>query len=592
MVFNIRKNFSWLLALILISFFIYAFNLNSPLFWDDDEWVKGNIFVHSFSYLKEIFTQNVEAGFGLNSNYYRPLLLLSFLFNYAIHGIAPLGYHLLSNGFHIANGVLIFFLLARFLNQRAAFIAGLLFLIHPVQTEAVSYISGRGDPMSVFFMLLALWFYVKYSEVKKKLFVISSLLFVILAVLSRETAILFPLLLTVFCMSFLFKDRFFLALKKSFLVSLPFWLVSAVYFVLRLTVFNFKSTLNFFDQPNIYSENMLYRFYTFGHALIEYFRIIFWPVGLHMERDLPVATSLFQWPVWLGALAVFSILYVVYRFYKRERSPYTKYHIPYTNFRIWFFGWFWFFIALGPVSGVIPINALIYEHWLYLPLIGFAVFAGFYINKLLEFLKIREQVIGYWLLVIGLTVYLSFFAVQSIRRNILWGKPIDFYEDILKYDPKSVRILTNLGNLYSEKGDLSKAEELFKSAIASPDSSIFAQPHYNLGNIYRDKGRIDEAMEQYKEAIEADPSFPFAYQNLATAYINNKRDLVRGAETLEQLKKIQPGNARVYYNLGLVYLATGDNNSAISNFETGLELARGRDEEVERAISEMLGRIK
>src|SRR3989344_7474333 len=156
-----NKQLILILALITIGFFIYAFNLNNPLFWDDDEWIKGNAFVHSFSYLKEIFTQNVEAGFGLQSNYYRPLLLLSFLFNYVLHGVASFGYHLLSNSIHIANGVLVFVLLAKFLSSRASFIAALLFLIHPAQTEAVTYISGRGDPMSVFFMLMALWFYIK-----------------------------------------------------------------------------------------------------------------------------------------------------------------------------------------------------------------------------------------------------------------------------------------------------------------------------------------------------------------------------------------------------------------------------------------------
>ena len=139
---------------------------------------------------------------------------------------------------------------------------------------------------------------------------------------------------------------------------------------------------------------------------------------------------------------------------------------------------------------------------------------------------------------------------------------------------------------------MAKAEGLFKRAIESPNGNVFAQPYYNLGNLYRDNGRIDDAIKQYKKAIEVDPSFPFAYQNLATIYINNKRDLAKGMEVLEQLKKIQPGNARVYYNLGLVYLATGNNDLAIHNFEMALDLARGRDEEVEKAISEILDQIR
>ena len=591
------KNLIPIVILIVIGFFVYAFNLNNQLFWDDDEWIRGNVFVHNFSYLKEIFTQNVEAGFGLNSNYYRPILLLSFVFNYVFGAENPFGYHLLSNGIHIVNGVLIFVLLAKFLSQRASFIAALLFLIHPAQTEAVTYISGRGDPMSVFFMLLALAFYLKSRsdlnlpkggpwdlvEIFKtrNIFLGLSFISMILAILSRETAILFPLLLMTFYISFLPREKFIEALKKSFIISIPFWIVSIIYFFLRLTVFNFQNTLNFFKQSTPYSENLSFRLFTFGSALIEYFRILFVPTGLHMERSLLVNTSFFQWPVWFGAILVFIVLYVVFINLRTFKL---------LNSRVLFFSWAWFFVALAPVSGIIPINAIIYEHWLYLPIIGFATLAGFYIDKFLDFLKIKKT--GYLLLVVSLVIYFSFFAVQSIKRNILWGNPIEFYEDILRYNSSSVRILTNLGNLYSKRGDLAKAEKLFIQAVESPHENIFAEPHYNLANLYRDRGKIDEAIGEYKKAIETDPSFPFAYQNLATVYVNNKQDLVEGAKVLEQLKLIQPGNPRVYYNLGLIYLAMNNRESAIENLETGLEIAAGRDAEVQQAISEILNRIK
>lgn len=599
-------------VLIGLGFFVYAFNFSDPLFWDDDEWIKSNVFVHSFSNIKEIFTQNVLAGFGLSSNYYRPFLLLSFAFNYAISGIAPLGYHLVSNGFHIANGVLIFNILHFVFRRTApAFIAAILFLIHPVQTEAVTYISGRGDPLSVFFMLLVLLLFVKYftSELKlKSIWILISTLIFIFAVLSRETAVLLPLFLMIFYISFLSRDNFPKSLKTSFIKALPFFIVSGIYFILRLTVFNFENTLNFYSRSNAYTENLSYRLFTFGHALVEYFKILFVPVGLHMERDLPVATSLFQWPVWFAFLLVLGIFGVLIFLYRKENlskrirnyesgikdfKNHNSYFILHnSNFRIWFFGWSWFFVALGPVSGIIPINAILYEHWLYLPLVGLVTISGFYLDKLWVFLKNNKKLITYNLLLITIIVYFSFFAFQSIKRNILWGKPIEFYEDILKYSPSSVRILTNLGKLYSEKGSTVKAAEFYQRAIETPNGEFFAEPYYNLGNIYRDSGQLDKAIEQYKKAIEVDPNFPFAYQNLAVIYINNKHDLVEGAKILEHLKQIQPGNARVYYNLGLVYLAMNNLEDAVLNFETAYEIAKGRDIEVERAIIEILNRIR
>jgi len=108
-----NSGFLFIGLLIIVGFAIYAPNLNNVLFWDDNEWIVNNPFVHDFSHLKEIFTQNVLAGYGLNSNYYRPFLLLSFATNFVSSGIEPLIYHLVNNLLHIGNAVLIFVLLRK-----------------------------------------------------------------------------------------------------------------------------------------------------------------------------------------------------------------------------------------------------------------------------------------------------------------------------------------------------------------------------------------------------------------------------------------------------------------------------------------------
>ena len=569
-----------LIFLVVIGFAVYAFNLANPLFWDDDEWIKGNVFVHDFSHLKEIFTQNILSGFGLNSNYWRPLLLLSFAANYVLGGIEPLGYHLLSNGFHIANGVLIFLLLTGVINRRAATLAAILFLIHPLQTEAVTYISGRGDPMSVFFMLLALWFYVLGQRLGRPIvYGTLALASMILAILSRETAVLFPVILMIYYMAFLAAKPFLKSFKAALISSLPYWIVAGVYLILRLTIFNFKNTLNFYSQANDYTQHLGFRLFTFGHALVEYFRLVFWPLGLHMERDLALKTSLFQWPVWLAALIILLILVVLAISYKLKAKSYS----------VGFFGWGWFFAALLPVSGIIPINAILYEHWLYLPLVGFATLAAFYIDRGLEFLKIRK-LIAYNLLLMALFAYLSFFTVVSAKRNIAWGDPIGFYEDILKYNPHSIRVLNNLGNIYSERGNLDRALEMYQRAVASPSGNIFAQPHYNLGNIYRDRKETDKAISQYQKAIEVDPKFPFPYQNLAVIYAD-RGELNEAALMLEKVKELRPNVPRLYYNLGLVYLAQNKRQLAVDNLMVGLKLS-DNDPEVKSAIKSLLDKLK
>src|SRR3989338_4477566 len=156
--------------LIIVGSFIYSFNLSNKLFWDDDDWIINNNFVHTISWdnIKFWLTHNTLGGVGLKSNYYRPFLFFTFTLNYVAAGIKPLSYHLTSNFIHIFNGILVFWLLKRFdlgiskgRPLTVAFLTSLIFLIHPLQTEAITYISGRGDALVAMFMLLALLFFYK-----------------------------------------------------------------------------------------------------------------------------------------------------------------------------------------------------------------------------------------------------------------------------------------------------------------------------------------------------------------------------------------------------------------------------------------------
>jgi len=527
-----------IILLVIVSFFIYAFNFNNQLFWDDDDWIINNPYVHSFSYIGDIFSKDILSGFGLNSNYYRPLLLLSFTVNYVIGGIKPFGYHLLSNLFHIGNGILIFFLLLYVLKKRLpAFIASLLFLIHPLQTEAVTYISGRGDPMSVFFMLFSILVFIKYNNSNSKKYLFSSLALMLCAILSRETAVLLAPLLLVVYVSFLTRETFWRSIKAGLFKIWPYFTLAGCYGILRLTVLNFQNTLNFYNASNVYTDHLSYRLYTFGHVFLEYLKLIFAPVGLHMERDFPVHTSFFQFPVWIGYLTMIAIVAVGWYFYNsksKDQNSSTKIG----NFRIWLFAWSWFFISLSMVSGVIPINAIIYEHWLYLPLIGLFTLIGFYFDELVVFLKFRRLEVARWMVVITACIYLGFFGFQAIKRNIIWGNPIAFYEEILKYSPNSIRITNNLGNIYSKEGRVDDAVRMYQKIIDNP-GNFFAQPYYNLGNIYLNKGDLAKAEKLYVQAIEIDPSFPFAYQNLAIIYTNTGH-IKEAIKVLEGLKKMRP----------------------------------------------------
>src|SRR3989344_7689159 len=357
----VLKKEIWLpiIILIVVGSFIYSFNLNNELFWDDNDWILNNGFVHeiSWSNVKFWLTHNTLAGVGLQSNYYRPFLFFTFALNYVISWTNPFGYHLLSNLIHIANGILVFSILYLvFRRKLLAFLTSLIFLVHPLQTEAITYIAGRGDALVTMFMLASLLlFYLAESKSKGLLDwrKILSLVSLVLALLSRETGIIFPVLAMAFYISVLSGDKFLKSIKRGLIKTWPYFAVVLVYGILRLTVLNFQNTLNFYAEPNIYSENLYVRFFTFLPILLGYIKLLFVPTGLHMERSVNVYTSLFQWPVWLIFIGLVGLLIWLRYLYIES----TSYKLQATSYQIWLFGASLFFIALGPVSGITPINA-------------------------------------------------------------------------------------------------------------------------------------------------------------------------------------------------------------------------------------------
>ncbi len=572
--------------LVLVGGFIYAFNWHNGLFWDDDEWIINNVFVHGLTWvnIKFWFGHNTLAGVGLKSNYYRPFLFFTFTLNYLVAGLKPLVYHLTSNAIHIFNAVLVFWLVrASFKRNLLAWLTALFFLAHPLQTEAITYISGRGDALVAMFMLLALTLFYgaetrgeKWWGIRK----VFSLIFLALGLLSRETGIIFPFLALVFYIAVLSKEKFLGSIKRGLVQTWPYFAMVIIYGILRLTVLNFLNTLNFYAEPNLYSQHLHVRMFTFLPILWQYLKLLLVPVGLHMERTSVVYTSLWQWPIWFIGLLLVGLLAWLRRVYKQSKES--------TEWKVWFLGVLWFFISLGPVSGLTPINALIYEHWLYLPMVGFWLTVSFYLVKAFDYLQFRKLTIFYFIFSIFLGAYLVFFSYQSIQRNILWGKPIEFYKDILKHEPQSARISNNLGNLYFNQRDREKAEFYYRQAVEIGDS--FPQPYFNLGSILQAKGDVYGAIKLYEQAIAINPNFYYSYQNLAVIYAQQGK-LAKAKENVEKLKLLLPNNPRIFYNSALIYLALNDKKQALADLKEGKKYA-ALDPETGQLILELISKLQ
>lgn len=537
---SLKKFFTPSLIVILFiaaGFILYANSFQNQMFWDDDDSILKNRYIQDWQYVPKYFSENFIAGAGFLSDYWRPVLLSVFSLEWHLWKDWAPGYHFVNTSFHIANAVLLFFILfILFKKKWLSFFTALVFLIHPLQTEVITYVSGLGDPLSAFFIFSGIFFYLKFRISKsaplKSNFYFLSLLMYVFGLMSKETAIIMPAF--IFIVDFFFSDGADVRekLKSAGKAILPFIIIGFAYILLRATVLNFKNTFNLYNEENLFTSNFHVRFFTFFRVLTIYFGLLFLPLNLHMERSVEMAASWNSFSVIFGALIFFGLLALAFSRLKR--------------FPILSFGIFWFFIGLAPTSNLlVPINGLLYEHWLYLPLIGIFLMLFWLAGAAAKKYGLQKISIGV------LMVFLIFLSVLTIDRNKDWRDPITFYEQTLKYAPASYRVINNLGMAYADEGDYQKAEDVYKKAIAVNPLSQVA--YHNLANAYRAMDKRDLAVENFETAISLDPKFFFSYNALLGIYLEEKK-YQEAKRVLEKYLEIDPANQDI--RSYIIYLET------------------------------------
>jgi tetratricopeptide (TPR) repeat protein len=486
-----NKTILILAVIILLGTVTYINTLNNGFVWDDEFLITNNLFITSFKYLPQTFTTNSGAGARRSDNFYRPMQQLSYTIIYSLVGIQKWAFHLLDILLHIGNAVLIFFLIKKlFKKENLAFIASLLWLVHPIHTEAVDIMCGTADPMSVCFALASFLLYLYFREKQNWKTYAASLFLYICALLSKETIIILSGLFVMY--EFVFaKKKLEL---KNYLWTIPFFAVAGVYFLLRLTVLNFVGHLSFYTVETIYTQHLYIRILTFIAALIMYYSFLFYPVNLHMDRAFPVFTNI-TWPIALSIAILVVLAYATYRSIKAKN-------------RVIGFGILWFFICFIPMSGIIPVNAILLEHWLYFPSIGFFLIIAYLLAKLYEKNKI--------IVIVIVVILLAIMVPMTLLRNTVYKTPITFYGDILKYGEGTARVHNNLAMAYSDAGNNALAEQHYLKAIEIDDT--YPQPHYNLAVQYAKDGLFDKAISHLERSIEINPNFFYAYDLLAKIY--------------------------------------------------------------------------
>lgn len=489
-----------------LAFISYLNIFKNELFYDDEELIYKNYYVQNLSRIPEYFTQNMVAGAGKVSNMYRPVLLLSFAIDYHFWKSNPAGFHLTSIFLHGANGILLFYLILRMFKEKTvALVLSVIFIVHPVQTEAIAYASGRCDPLFSFFCFSTLLLFL--SNIKKNgLNVFTYILAVIcyiLAILSKESAVITPLLiLLVYCCQNGEKIKY----KKFIFMIMPFLVVTVLYIMLRIFFLNFSNIFNFYDKSNIYSQNIFVRLYTFFYVFFQYIYILIFPKDLVFSRSVNYITSIYNfWVMLFSAFLIFSV-FIIKKTWRKNK--------------IFTFAIFWFFISLLPSTGIIPINSIIAEHYLYLPSVAFFLILAYAFFHLWNKNTIKSNRI-ILLNIISFGVLLL--TVRTLIRNFDWANPIVFYTKSLSQSPWNIPMRNNLAMSYADRGQLDLAISEYKFLIENAD--VYPNTHHNLANIYSSMKLYHNAEEEYKKALKIDPHFMFSYYGLLDLYkITGEKD--------------------------------------------------------------------
>ena len=554
------------LLIVFIGILAYSNSFDSPFVWDEHDFLVQNPIVKNLAYFWE-----PSRAKDLDPDYYiflktRYIGYLSFAINYQLHRFNVYGYHFFNLAIHLLNALLVYllvfltfdtpFLKASILKKHSnllALFSALLFVSHPLHTEAVTYIFQRHASFVTLFYLAALVFYIQGrlfignqagSHFKSVLYFIFSLLSTLLAMKTKENAFTLPMVILIY------EFFFFIGGTKTRVLRLLPWLLCLV-----IVPYSVPSSL---VKTEISREAYLFTQFS---VILTYIRLLFVPIHQNLDYDYPVYQSFFVPQVAFPFLFHLAVLGLgIYLFYRSRLT------IP--DLRLSAFGIFWFFITLSVESSIIPLQMIICEYRAYLPSIGWGVALMTSLWIALEkldsrFPKLRRKVI------LSLVFVVIFFSALTFTRNAIWTDEVRMWKDVVSKSPHKARGHLNLGIALGKKGRIEEAMREFETTLKL--NSGEAKAHNGLGMGYYHQGRLDDAIREYQTALAINPRDANVHINLGIVY--QRKDLLdEAAREFRAALRLNPNDAGAHNNLGVILGLQGRLDEATSEFKTALEI--------------------
>jgi len=501
------KKFLPALFLVLIVFAVYAPALRNDFVWDDTALILRDPLIRSWQLAPEAFQHFLFID-ATPSDFYRPIQRLTYLLDYAAFVFKPAGYHLTSILCH-AGATLALLLFANELlrgwnveerkRRWIAFLATLVWAVHPVHTAAVAYISGRADPLAAMFGFLGLYGGIRAApqvRAKRWLLLIATVALFLLSALSKETGLVFPVLWLAI-----------LLLRKSWNQILP--ALVAIVFV-ALSYLSLRLPAEHFPAPRLRPPApLLVRPIIFARAFAEYTGLVGFPANLYMDRDVEshpfgASDASVRGAAWRELQTLLGIVLIAAAIYWLIRSRRTNAAI---------FGCLLLAaLAYVPVSGAFSLNASIAEHWLYLPAAFLFLAVALAISQLRVPSPALAGLVASWVVVLG---------ARTFVYTHDWKDQRTFLERTIAAGGDSPRMLINLAS-----------QELHE-------------------------GQLDSAKKHLELALEKEPNQPFAVINLAVVAIR-KDDYATAREILNRAKDLPVVDAQAHELLAILEVKEHD----------------------------------
>jgi len=487
----------------------------------------------------------------------RPLLMFSYWVNYR-YSQTPGGFHVINVLIHLLNSFLVFFI-TRKLAQRdstdwllPAFAAAV-FLFHPIQTEAVSYVAGRSESLSVLFFLaaFAVFLYRRSPAVSWKIAIAVLVLFGAAAASKEHTLVLPALLLLT---DYYWNPGFsFSGIRRNWRLYVPIALGGAggLVFVARILAHNASAGFGLKD------FTWYQYFFTECRAFFVYLRLLVFPAGQNLDWEYPVSRNILDHGAIFFLAAILAL--VAAAIYFRRRYPLASY------------GFLVYVLLMAPTSSFVPIADPVAERRLYLPMIGMLLVAV----AALAHIRVERRKLAAALC--GVVAVLAFLTYQ---RNQLWASDIAIWEDAARKSPGKQRVHFQLAHAYYEHGTAENSMARCSDAIAQyAEAARVEKPDYGLlvdwGLAYDCADQPDAAVAKLREAAALNPT-AHVYSQIGMVYAKRSR-WQEALDALAQAEKLDASYDMIYDNRGGIRAKTNDLAGAAADYRRALELKPSND---------------